>query len=254
MDETMLFALPLTLLETAPAGFGFSLPTIAITALLDFAGLAVAIWTFWSSISLQRGGQVLHAFRLISIGSLAFALSHLLDTILQLLNVDAATLLHQGAVLISILFFLPGLANLAEVLPSYKEGAQSFKLWPVVTVLIISSSAFSFIFYGLGVLAETAAFITLDGSLIILSAICLILAARTRLGGAIGRSLWLALLGLLLFSLAHPVQAWFYEQTNYAPDLLGIVHRLIVIPSFFLFAIGITNAAHALNQSILAYR
>ena len=113
----------------------------------------------------------------------------------------------------------------------------------------ISTLPLSFIFYGLGILAEVATFFVLDGSLLMLAALCLALVARARPGGAIGHSLWLAIFGLVLFSLAHPVQAWFYEQTNYAPDLLGIVHRLIIIPAFFLFAISITYAAHALNQS-----
>src|SRR5215469_8218378 len=39
---------------------------------------------------------------------------------------------------------------------------------------------------------------------------------------AIDRSLWLGVYGL-----AHHVLASFYEHTNYAPDLPGIVYRLI---------------------------
>ncbi|HLW02319.1 MAG TPA: hypothetical protein VKT82_26925 [Ktedonobacterales bacterium] len=252
----MITRLPLLLLEIEPTGTSFSLSTIIITALLDFAGLAIAIWTVWSSIWLQRGGHLLHAFRFISLGSLALALSHLLDTILQMLNIDAATLIHQGAVLLAVLLFLPGLANLTDALPAFdptkSEQLPRVKLWPLVTVLIIIISALSFIFYGLGLLAEVAAFFMLDGSLLILAALCLALVVRARLGGAIGHSLWLAVFGLILFSLAHPVQAWFYEQTDYAPDLLGIVHRLIVIPAFFLFAISITYAANALHQSVAA--
>lgn len=250
-----MLALPHILLEIEPIGIGFSLSTITITALLDFAGLSIAIWTAWSSIWLQRGGYVLRAFRFISVGSLAFALSHLIDTILQLLNIDAATLIHQGAVLVAILCFLPGLASLADAVPSFHTAnapIRPIKFWPLVAGLIICISAFCFIFYGIGILAETATFIALDGSLVLLSALCMALVVRAQLGGAIGRSLWLSLFGLMLFSLAHPVQAWFYEQTNYAPDLLGIVHRLIVIPTFFLFAISITNAARALNQSVAA--
>ncbi len=251
----MITRLPLLLLETEPTGIGFSPSTITITALLDFAGLSIAIWTVWSSIWLQRGGHVVYAFRFISVGSLALALSHLLDTILQLLNIDAATLIHQGAVLLAVLFFLPGLANLTDALPAFdaaKAEQPRIKLWPLVTVFTVVMSALSFIFYGLGIVAEVVAFFVLDGSLVILATLCLALVVRARLGGAIGHSLWLAVFGLLLFSLAHPVQAWFYEQTNYAPDLLGIVHRLIVIPAFLLFAISITYAAHALNQSVAA--
>ncbi len=234
----------------------FSLSTMTITALLDFAGLAVAIWTVWSSIGLPLGGGLLRAFRLISLGSLAFALSHLLDTILQLLDVEATTLIHQGAVLVAVLLFLPGLASLADALPALRAAKAvqlpPIKLWPFIAGFTIISSAFSFIFYGAGAVTETATFIALDGSLLILSGVCLALVVRARLGGPIGHALWLSLLGLLLFSLAHPVQAWFYEQTNYAPDFLGIIHRLVVIPAFLLFAVSITNAAHSLRQSIPA--
>jgi hypothetical protein len=256
MDNTMLTTLSFALLDAAPTTPGFSSSTITITALLDFAGLSIAIWTFWSSISFQPGGDLRRAFRLISLGSLAFALSHLLDTVLQLLDVDAAILIHQGAVLVSVLLFLAGLANLGDTLSSFSHTKAEYvpllKFWPLAVGLTLIISAFSFILYGVGALAETAAFFALDGSLILLSGICLALLIRAGLGGPIGRSLWLAILGLLLFTLAHPIQVWFYEQTNYAPDLLGIIHRLIVIPALFLFAISITNAAHTLNQSAVA--
>ena len=84
----------------------------------------------------------------------------------------------------------------------------------------------------MGELAETVAFFVLDGSLLLLAGISLIFIVRAQLGGAIGHSLWLALLGLLLFSLAHPVQVWFYATTNCPSDLLGAVHRLTVMPAF----------------------
>lgn len=252
----MIPAFPSTLLDAAPANTQFTPSTLAITALLDFAGLAAAIWTVWSSIWFLPGGNLLRAFRLISVGSLAFALSHILDTILQLLDVDAATLIHQGFVLISVLLFLPGLASLADALPSFTaaQGGHlpSIKFWPLAIILTMSGSAFCFILYGAGALAETTTFVVLDGSLLILAGACFVLVVRARLGGPIGRSLWLALLGLVLFSLAHPVQVWFYEQTSYAPDLLGIAHRLIVIPAFFLFALSISSAARSLNQAIVA--
>lgn len=252
----MIPAFSSTLLDAAPANSGFTPSILAVTALLDFAGLAAAIWTVWSSIWFLPGGNVLRAFRFISLGSLAFALSHVVDTILQLLDVDAATLIHQGFVLTSVLLFLPGLADLADALPAFNaapgEQLPSIKFWPLVIILTISSSTLSFILYGAGSLAETATFIILDGSLLVLSGTCMALVVRARLGGPIGRSLWLALLGLVLFSLAHPVQAWFYAQTNYPPDLLGIVHRLIVIPAFFLFAISISNVARSFNQAAAA--
>jgi hypothetical protein len=232
-----------------------SLTDLEIVALLDFSGLAIAIWTFWSSIWLRLGGNVFRAFRLISIGGLAFALSHLLDTILQLLDSDTATLIHQGAVLFSVLFFLPGLASLADAVPSFRAARKSTQpgiFWPISVGLTLSIIAASFILYGINALAETVAFLALDGSIILLSGVCLILVVRARLGGAIGRSLWQAMLGLLIFSLAHPVQVWFYEQTYYSLDTLAILHRLIVIPAFCLFALSITSVARTLSQNSMA--
>lgn len=232
-----------------------SLPSLEIVALLDFSGLAIAIWTFWSSIWLRLGGDLLRAFRLITLGGMAFAFSHLLDTILQVLDIDAAALIHQGAVLLCVLLFLPGLASLADAVPTFtaaRKNEQSFKFWPTAVALTIIISAGSFILYGVGALAEVVAFLALDGSIILLSGVCLILVLRARLGGTIGRSLWQAVLGLLIFSMAHPVQAWFYEQTDYPPDTLAILHRLIVIPAFCLFALSITSVARTLSQSSIA--
>jgi hypothetical protein len=115
--------------------------------------------------------------------------------------------------------------------------------------LVISAS--SFILYGAGVLAETVAFFALDGSLILLSGIALGLLVRARLGGTIGRSMRQALLGLVLFSL-RPVQVWFYEAADVAPDLLGIFHRLIVMPAFLLFAFSITHVSQSLSHRLIA--
>lgn len=232
-----------------------SLTSLEVVALLDFSGLAMAIWTFWSSIWLRLGGDLFRAFRLISIGGLAFAFSHLLDTILQLLDIDASTLIHQGTVLLSVLFFLPGLASLADAVPSFsvaRKSAQPGKFLPISVGLTISISAVSFILYGINAVAETVAFLALDGSIILLAGVCLILVLRARLGGTIGRSLWQGMLGLLIFSMAHPVQVWFYEQTSYPPDTLAMLHRLIVIPAFCLFAISITSVARTLSQSSFA--
>ena len=248
----LLFALPGTMLAISQT---HSLMSLEIVALLDFSGLAIAIWTFWSSIWLRLGGDLLRAFRLIALGGLAFALSHLLDSVLQLLGLEDAILIHQGTVLLSVMFFLPGLASLADAMPTFgmaSQRAQPFRFWPIAVGLTITISAVSFILYGSGALAETVAFLALDGSIILLSGVCLILVLRARLGGAIGRSLWLGLLGLLTFSMAHPVQVWFYEQTNYPPDTLAILHRLIVMPAFCLFALSITSVARTLSQQSFA--
>lgn len=234
-------ALPLAHLS-APAA-------IELESLLDLAGLAIAIWTLWSSLWLRLGGQLQRAFQLISLGALAFACSHLLDSILQLLGLDSALLIHQGAVLTSMLLFMSGLANLADALPTLngKQDNNAPRLWPLAVGLAVVIGSLCFILYGLGPLSETLAFIGLECGLILLSITCLALVTRARLGGTVGRSLWQAVLGLLLFSLAHPVQVWFYEETSYAPELLGIIHRLIVIPAFFFFAWSITGVARGLK-------
>ena len=228
-----------------------SLLVFVITALLDLSAVAIAIWTLWTTIWLHLGGQLRRAFQLISIGAFAFALSHLVDSMLQLLNLDYALLIHQGAVLTAILFFVPGLAGLTEFLPdsARQKNEPTLQLWPLAVGLVIIVGALSFILYGIEPLAEAWAFVGLDSGLVLLSGVCLALVVRTHLGGAVGRSLWLALLGLLIFSLAHPLQAWFYEETTIAPSLLGMVHRLIVIPAFFLFAFSLTNVARSVKFS-----
>jgi hypothetical protein len=234
----------------APAG-SYQPPSplaIEINALLDLTGVAIAIWTLWTTIWLRLGGQLHRAFRFISFGAFAFALSHLLDSILQLLNLDYALLIHQGAVLTAILCFVPGLAGLTDSLPTTRQReTPSFQLWPLAVGLVVIVGALSFILYGVGPLAEAWAFVGLDSGLVLLSGVCLVLVIRAHLGGAVGRSLWLALLGLVIFSLAHPLQTWFYEETTIAPSLLGIVHRLIVIPAFFLFAFSITSVARSVK-------
>lgn len=232
-------------------------PLIAseIAGVLDLAGLLVAIWTIWSTVSLTLGGKLLRAFRLISIGALAFALSHLLDTLLQAaktLEPGDATFLHQGVVAIAMFLFVAGLASLADDLPALgvsRQAASALRLWPFAIGLALCISAFSFIVFGFSLVAEAWAFIWLDGSLVLLLAICLVLVLRARLGGAIGRSLWLAMLGLLIFGMAHPVQTWFYLNTTYAPGTLAVLHRLVVIPAFFLFAISITRLGRQLDRS-----
>ena len=238
---------------SSAAGAGYNRPesplAIEITALLDLTGVAIAIWTLWTTTWLRLGGQLQRAFRFISFGAFAFAFSHLIDSILQLLNLDYALLIHQGAVLTAILFFVPGLAGLTNSLPAYgrQKDKPSLQVWPLIIGLVVVVGALSFILYGVGPLAEAWAFIGLDSGLILLSGVCLALVIRARLGGAVGHSLWLALLGLVIFSLAHPLQVWFYEETTIAPSLLGIVHRLIVIPAFFLFAFSITNVARSVK-------
>jgi hypothetical protein len=217
-------------------------------------GVAIAIWTLWTCFGLALGGHLRRAFGLISVGGLAFALSHVLDTILQLLNIDAATLIHQGAVLLAMLCFLPGLAALTDSLPPLQRAAGAtdrLQLWPLAVWLTFSSSAISFILYGVSALAEAVTFLVLDGSILVLAGITIVLVVRARLGGPIGRALWLALLGLLLFSLAHPLQAWLYQATDEAAPVFNILHRLIVMPAFLLFASSLATVARGLTATSL---
>jgi hypothetical protein len=226
-----------------------------IAGALDLAGMLAAIWTLWSTISLTLGGRLLRAFRLISVGALAFVLSHMLDLLLQIsgvMSAGTATFLHQGIVFIAILLFVAGITDLADDLPSsrtFRQRTSSLRLWPLTVGLLLGITGFSFILYGFSLVAEAWAFIWLNGSLILLLAVCFVLMLRARLGGTIGRSLWLAMLGLFIFGLAHPVQAWFYLNTDYAPSVLAVLHRLVVIPAFFLFAISITRLGQQLNRS-----
>jgi hypothetical protein len=230
------------------------LTSFQIAGALDLAGLLVAIWTLWSTIVLTLGGRLLRAFRLISLGALAFALSHLLDTLLQganLLNDEAALFLHQGVVFIAILLFVAGLASLTDDLPALgvsRQGEASLRLWPFAVGMVVCICALSFIVYGFNLVAESWAFIWLDGCLVFLLVICLVLMLRARLGGTIGRSLWLAMLGLFIFGMAHPAQTWFYLNSSLAPGALGVLHRLVVIPAFFLFAISISRLGQQLDR------
>jgi hypothetical protein len=235
--------------------FSDYITSFLIAGALDLAGLLVAIWTIWSTISLMLGGRLLLAFRFTAVGAFAFAVSHLLDTLLQAsktLNVEVATLLHQGVVTVALFLFVAGLANLADDLPGLgapRQMGASLRLWPFVVGTALCISLFSFIVYGFNLVAEVWAFIWLEFSLILLLVICLMLMLRARLGGAIGRSLWLAMLGLFIFGMAHPVQVWFYLNTDYTPGALAVMHRLVVIPAFFLFAISITRLGQQLDRS-----
>ncbi len=251
----MIFSAFSPLAQAAALETSFSLPDLELAGLLDLVGLTIAIWTLWSSLWLPLGGNLLRAFRLISVGAFAFAFSHLLDTLLenlQLISLETAIIIHHGTVLTAMLLFVPGLASLADALPRLAAplpAATSFRLWPLAVGLALIIGALSFILYGFSFEAEFWAFVGLDGSLLLLSGVCAFLVWRARLGGPVGTSLWFALLGLFIFSLAHPLQAWLYEQTNYTPGTLGVLHRAVVIPAFCLFAISLTNLGQKLSRS-----
>lgn len=249
----------LTISLLAPALGAESSDVIAlqIAGVLDLAGLAVGVWTLWSSLSLPLGGKLQRAFRLIGLGAVAFAASHLLDLLLawfQALPGSEGFVLTQGTVLASMLVFVPGLADLADILPTLPSARQLApfpRFWPVAVGLIIFIGALCFIFYGFTPEAEIIALIGLDGGLLFTAGLCVFLLLRARIGGVIGRSLWLALLGLLLFSLAHPLQIWLIEGTNLPVTTLAVLHRLIVMPSFILFALSIARAAHSMSYHLV---
>ena len=168
------------------------LTAFQIAGVLDLAGLLAAIWMIWSTISLTLGGRLLLAFRFMAVGAFAFAFSHLIDTLVQaskVLDVEAATFLHQGVVSIAIFLFVAGLANLADDLPvlgASRQMTSSLRLWPLVVGAATCISALSFVLYGFSLVAEGWAFIWIDMSLIILLGVCLVLALRARLGGLSG--------------------------------------------------------------------
>ncbi len=57
----------------------------------------------------------------------------------------------------------------------------------------------------------------------------------------------MALVGLLIFSLAHPVQTW-VSVAQILPEGLGpLLHRLVVIPAFILFSASIARLSRAMT-------
>jgi hypothetical protein len=245
--------LPSTMLAEA---FNADLTFQQIAGLLDLIGVAFGIWTIWSSISLPLGGNLQRAFRLIGFGTLAFACSHVIDsfvTDLHLATDEQGLLLMQATVIISMLFFVPGLAGLAEMLPALPIARKpgSFpQVWAFTLPIIIVIGAFSFIIYGVSPAGETVAFTGLDGLLNGMALLCIVLVVRARIGGVIGRSLWMAMVGMMLFCLAHPLQILLYDKANLPDGANNILHRLIVIPALLLFAISITRLGRKLSASL----
>jgi len=221
---------------------------------LDLVSLTIAIWTLWVAFFLKLGGALQRAFRVIAIGTLIFALSHIVDALiaeLHLLPGQTSILVHQCGVLAATMLFVTGIGRLAGELPKLSSSPQeaSFSLlWPLVIGLVICVAAFSFILYGLSLEAAVVAFIGIDGCLIFLICLCCVLLLRARIGGVVGRSLWLAFLGLLFFGLAHPLQTWTLFEKPSTPLENAILHRLIVVPAFLLFASSLTVLARSLNR------
>jgi hypothetical protein len=224
-----------------------------IEAVLDLLGVIAAIWTLWVFVWLPLKGIALSAFRLITLGGIMFALLHVLDTIFQvwsILSKGLPTLIHFGLVLVALVFFVLGLARLADAvsawqLPQEELPAQRWRL--LVVGLAIVAGALSFIIYGFSLLAVFWADVVMDAGIVLLACACAVQVWRAQLGGAIGGALWLALAGLLTFSLAHPVQTWLAVAQLTPPALGPLLHRLVVIPAFLLFSASITRLSHALT-------
>ena len=230
--------------------------SLEISGILDLIGLAVALWALWASLALPVGGQCKRSYRYIAWGTLGFATAYLLDTFIQgtqMLSASESVVLTQAAVLASMLLFVWGLMGMAEVLPTFSQQRRGYfdLIWLLAVDVTIAAGALSFIFSGFSPEALLVALVGLDAGLLILAGLCVALLTRARLGGIIGRSLWLAMLGLLLFSLAHPLNIWLIEQTNLSGNLLAILHRVIVIPALMLFALSITRLARQLNRALL---
>jgi hypothetical protein len=244
-----------TLLLPPVLGAGSSaVIALQIAGALDLSGLAVSIWALWTAISLPLGGKLQRAFHLIGFGTVAFAASHVLDLLLAGFGVlpgNTGFVVTQGTVLASMLIFVPGLAALADVLPTLPSAslrAPFPRIWPVFMGLTISIGGLCFIAYGLTPESEIITLIGLDSALLLTAVLCVFLLLRARIGGAIGRSLWLALAGLLIFSLAHPLQIWLVEETTLPAPTLAVLHRLIVMPALILFVLSISRVARALNS------
>lgn len=222
---------------------------------LDLVSLVIAIWTLWTAFSLPLGGALQRAFRLIAIGALAFALSHIVDALvaqLQLLPAQTAILFHQSGVLVATTLFVVGIGRLAGALPTLATGQReaSFSLfWPLTIGLLVCVAAISFILYGLSLEAAAIAFIGVNVCLLFMVGLCCVFLLRARIGGVIGRSLWLAFVGLLFFGLAHPLQAWTLFANPSAPAENAILHRLIVVPAFLLFAFSLTTLARTVSRT-----
>jgi hypothetical protein len=249
--------LPALLLPPVLGAESSDLIALQIAGALDLAGLAVSIWALWTAISLPLGGKLQRAFRLIGVGAVAFAASHLLDLLLaglQALPGNAGFVVTQGTVLASMLVFVPGLAGLADVLPTLPaaRGRAPFpRIWPLGIALTIGIGALCFIVYGLTPAGEIFTLVGLDGGLLLTAVLCVFLLLRARIGGVIGRSLWLALGGLLVFSLAHPLQIWLVEESTLPATTLAVLHRLIVMPALILFALSISRVARALSYGLI---
>lgn len=246
----------LALLFTPAASTPNSTVLFLWEVLLDLVGFIAAIWTLWSFAWLPLKGLAMSAFRLIALGGMIFALLHVLDTLFQVWGIlprGLPTLIHFGLVLVALIYFVLGLARLADAISAWQlaQGElSSLRWWPVAVGLAVILGAISFIIYGFNLAAVVWASIALDAGIVLLTLTCAFQVWRARLGGAIGGALYLALTGLVIFSLAHPAQTWFSAIQIVSAPLLPLFHRLAVIPAFLLFSASITRLSRALAPQL----
>jgi uncharacterized membrane protein YidH (DUF202 family) len=225
-------------------------------AVLDVVGVIAAIWTLWIFAWLPLKGIAMSAFRLIAIGGVIFAFLHVLDTLFSVWTVlpkGLPGLVHFGLVLVSLVLFVLGLARLADAVTAWqrsKEQPASVRWWQLAVALALVLLATSFIIYGFDLLAVVWAAYAIDAGIIVLSITCAFQVWRARLGGAVGGALYLALIGLLIFSLAHPTQTWLAVAQIVSGPIGPLLHRLVVIPAFLLFSASIARLSRALTPKM----
>ncbi len=232
----------------------FGLP-VFWEALFDLVGVMSAIWTVWALAWLPVEGLLRNAFRFVTIGSLTFALLHVSDTVLRqghLLPGSLVSLIHIGSMLLAMVFFVLGLARLADAVTWERtEARPPMRWWPLSVGVALCLGILSFIIYGLSASAVVWATVGISAGLILLTVVCLVQVLRARLGGMVGSALWLALLGLIVFCLVHPLQAWLFDARLITPSPISpVLHRLFVIPAFLLFSASMARLSRGLTSPV----
>ena len=245
--------MPLALLLTPAATTTPDANTLFLwEAFLDMAGVIAAIWTLWIFAWLPLKGIAMSAFRLIAVGGVIFALLHVLDTLFsvwKILPSGLPSLFHWGLVLVSLVYFVFGLARLADAVSEWQQSQEQTPRqawWPLAVGLSLILLAVSFIIYGFQIETVYWAVMALNVGIVVLSFTCAVQVWRAHLGGAVGGALYLALLGLLIFSLAHPAQTIIIQTDVVSGPIVPLLHRLAVIPAFLLFSASIARLSHAL--------
>src|SRR5579885_428074 len=190
----MFLALPLAPIVAAT---GVTNTLFFSEAVLDLLGVIAAIWTLWVYVWLPLSGFTRSAFRLFVLGGMTFALLHVLDTIFQVwtvLSKGLPTLIHFGLVLVALVFFVLGLARLADAMSGFRRPQRDDVLqqrwWPLAVALALILGVSSFIIWGLNLLAIFWADVAVDAGIVVLALACAVQVWRTQLGGAIGGALW----------------------------------------------------------------